>query len=111
MKHLILLLFLSSMVFAQNKICEERGHIWQTISAELAYYHPQIIDLPGKTIEINCYNGETQVCKRCGETRRYKPPCDTTVIWRRYTMSDTLIFRLKVVPDTMTIYGIKHLEQ
>ena len=110
MKHLILLLFLSSMVFAQNKICEERGHIWQTISAELAYYHLQIIDLLDKTIEINCYNGETQVCKRCGLHRYYKSTCDTTVIWRR-VWSDTLIFRPKVVPDTMTIYGIKHLEQ
>lgn len=58
--------------------CKERGCIWKTFSVELAHYPPIIIDKPEGTWIIQCYNGETQYCQRCGEERKYRPPCDTT---------------------------------
>jgi len=65
------------------EICKERGHIWETVWIEDVYFPLQIIDLENKTIQVQCYNGQHQVCRRCGKERRYKPPCDTLIIWKK----------------------------
>lgn len=75
--------FIYANIDGENPICRERGHIWETVSCELVYYIPKVIDEENRTIIIHCYNGEQQVCGRCGTVRKYKPPCDTMITWKR----------------------------
>lgn len=87
MKTIFIILAFCLTVYAQNKVCEERGHILGNIATvTLMMSYTYYVDLPDRTLAIKVDpNYAIYYCERCG-ARVEKPvqeKPDTTVIWRK----------------------------
>jgi hypothetical protein len=83
LKYLPILLFVILSLSANGQsLCEERGHVWETIEMSWPKSCPDsTIDLPDISFLVKPNCTRYQTCIRC--SRFIPKPPDTTVIWER----------------------------